>query len=531
MEKKVKKIELLAPGWLTLCLVTICLISFTGIAQSIASEPQYGGTYRTTMTEPRRLDPHMMVSENENNISGNTFNGLIRWNDDMTDVELELAKSWKRIDDFTYEFKILKGVHFHDLPPVNGRELTSEDVKYTIERMAGMHGKKSKIGKRYYFMGRIASIETPDRYTVIFKTNRPNASFINYLASACTCIVPREAVEAFGDLNTKNIGTGPFILKEYQRGSHITLVKNPNYYKKGLPYLDKIHFKIMRTPAASLSAFLAGRLDTFSPYFYQLDTLKKEAPDTNIVEQPGSHVLILRIRPWVEGKPHNLPFGNVKVRQAVAKAIDKKRVLELGNGGYGIVQVGPIPNWPPYSLPASDQVEYNPEEAKKLLAEAGYPDGFSTQMVTWNSPYMAKPAQAIQSMLGKVGINMELKLMEFAQYFNFVYRFDYDMSLHMTTAGVDPEAYLNSYFGRNSIYYKWRNEEIWRLCDEQLKILDRDKRADMIRTVQRKILDDAPFVFLYTMNRYTAMKPYVHRKFVKEDYEPLIGETLWMEKH
>ena len=105
------------------------------------------------------------------------------------------------------------------------------------------------------------------------------------------------------------------------------------------------------------------------------------------------------------------------------------------------------------------------------------------------------------------------------------------MSLHMTTAGVDPEAYLNSYFGRNAIYYKWRNEEIWKLCDEQLSILNKDKRAAKIREVQRQILDDAPFVFLYTMSRFTALKPYVHRKFVKEDYEPLIGETVWMEKH
>ena len=506
-------------------------IGFGPVYISDAAEPQYGGIFRYPLpSPPRSLDYHMET--NPQTLALNAYNGLVRMNKDMSGVELDLAESWRRIDALTYEFKLRKGVRFHDIPPVNGREVTSADVKYSIERISGMHGRSRRFKHQYYFKNKLAAIETPDKYTVIVKTKEPYGSFINYVGSPFSAIVPKEAVDQFGDLRRKCIGTGPFILKDYQRDAHMILEKNPNYFKKGLPYFDGINYKMIPQPAVALSAFLAGELDAFSAQANQLETLKKEAPDAVIEEQLSGWSHLLRVRPWLEDKPYPPPLNDARVRHAIAMAIDKQKLVNLALEGHGVALVGAVPNWPPYSLPKSEQVEYNPEKAKQLLAEAGYPDGFTMELMTWNLAYMVTPAQIIQDMLKEVGITTTLKPMDMAQYFNRMFKFDYDFALHVNGAGLDPEEYLVKYFGgpKERVTYAWKNEEVWRLIEEQRKILDKEKRAAMIRKIQRLILQDAPNVNLYTMITFSVAKPYVHRTLYKNSYQSY-PELYWMEKH
>ncbi|MBW2086152.1 MAG: ABC transporter substrate-binding protein, partial [Deltaproteobacteria bacterium] len=494
----------------------------------------YGGVYRFSSNAPRSLGAHQETYGLTTQVTNNTNNTLVRLTQDMTGVEPDLAKSWRRLDPLTYEFKIHKGVRFQDIPPMNGRELTSTDIKYSIQRVAGKYGKRANFKHRYYFEGKLASIETPDRYTVIFKTKEPYAPFIRYIAAPWSTIVPREAVEKYGDLKRKALGTGPFILKEFVRGSHIIMVKNPNYFKKGLPYLDKIHYKIMRDPAAILAAFLAGKHNATGFYFFQLPTVKKEAPECNIFRAKGTHMWVIRTPPWIKGKkPQQPPFDKRKVRQAIGHAIDKKRLLKLAWGGFGTVQIGCVPNFPPFSLPPEDQIEYNPEKAKKLLAEAGYPNGFNTEFITWNLSYVTKPAQVIKEMLAEVGINVNLKTMEMAQYFNKTYRFDYFMSLHIMTAAVDPEEMFAPYYGQvdKSTFYKWSNEKIWKAIAEQSRELDEKKRIAMIHKIQRMVNEDAPNLFCYTQYRFWTNRPYVHYKFYHNEYQVRLMEECWLAKH
>ncbi len=502
--------------------------------QKTTVKPQYGGIYRSVMqADPRSLDAHQETYGATTVITGNTNSTLLRTNPEMTGWELDLAESVKQIDDTTYEFKIHKGVRFHNVPPVNGRECTSADVKYSIERAMGMYGRKSDF-KHYYYFDKIKSIETPDKYTVIFKLSQPLAPFLKYIATPWAAIVAKEVVDKYGDLKTVAIGTGPFILKEFVKGSHITLVKNPNYFKKGLPYLDGINFKIMPDPASILSAFIAGRLDGCGLSFYQLDTAKKEAPDALIDEYPGTHMWVLRVQPWIEGtKPLKKPLDDKRVRQAISMAIDKPRLLKLAWGGFGTVATGPVPPVYDDALPPADQVKYNPEQAKKLLAEAGYPNGFPIELLTWNLEYMTKPAQVLKEMLKEVGIDLKLTLLEQPQYFNRAYHFDYELSLHIMTAGVDPEEWMIPYFGplNESTFYKWSNHELWKLIMDQQKIMDVTKRKALLREIQLKIMDDATHTFLYTQMRFTIRRPYVHRTFYLLDYQPMIAETYWMEKH
>lgn len=494
----------------------------------------YGGILRGYWgTPPRSLDTHQETAAGCCYVTNQTNNCLLRQSQDFMGVEPDLAKSWKKIGDRTYVFKLHRGVRFHDVPPVNGRELTSADVKYSFERIMGMHGKKANFKHRYYFEGMLESIETPDKYTIIFKTKMPYAPFIRYVASAWCTIVAKEVVDKYGDLKMHAIGTGPFILKEYVKGSHFEFVKHPNYFKKGLPYLDGMTYKLIRDPNAGLSAYLAGKVDVGGLYFYQVKVFKEKAPKDTLLIAPGTYMWTFRMPPEIKDKlPLKAPYNNKKVRQAVAMAIDKKELLKLAWGGAGDLCVGPIPirEW---MLSSRYQVKYNPAKAKKMLAEAGYPNGFKAEMITWNLPYMTRPAQVIQQMLKKIGVDVTIKALEFAQYFNLAYRFQYEMALHIMTAGVDPEEWLVPYYGYpdKSTYYKWTNKELWEMIAKQTNIMNDRKRMALIHKIQRKVIDESPNVFLYTQTRYMTSKPYVHRKFYFNPIQVFYGEHTWMEKH
>jgi peptide/nickel transport system substrate-binding protein len=495
----------------------------------------HGGILRTIYgTPPRSLDTHQETAAGCCYITNLTNSTLIRISQDFMGVEPDLAKSWKVIGDRTYVFKLHKGVRFHDVPPVNGRELTSADVKYSFERIMGMHGNKADFKHRYYFEDKLESIETPDKYTIIFKAKKPYAALLRYFASAWCTIVAKEVVDKYGDLKMQAIGTGPFILKEYVKGSHFEFVKHPHYFKKGLPYLDGINAKLITDPNAALSAYLAGKLDVGGLYFFQVKVFKEKAPKDTLFMAPGTYMWTFRMPPEIKDKlPLKAPYNNKKVRQAVAMAIDKKELLKLAWGGAGDTCVGPIPvkQW---MLSSRYQVKYNPEKAKKILAEAGYPNGFKAEMITWNSLYMTKPAQVIQQMLKKVGVDMTIKALEFAQYFNLAYRFQYEMALHIMTAGVDPEEWLVPYYGYpdKSTYYKWTNRKLWDMIAKQAHIMNHRKRMALIHRIQQQVIDDSPNVFLYTQTRYAIQKPYVHRKFYFGDIQYFShAEYTWMEKH
>jgi peptide/nickel transport system substrate-binding protein len=468
-------------------------------------------------------------------MSKNVYSTLLSQNKDMTAIELDLAESWRQIDERTYEFKLRKGVRFHNIPPVNGREITSEDVKYSILRMSGKIDKK-----RYtwfsYFKRNVVSMDTPDRYTIIFHLDGPYAPFITFIASPHTAIVPKELVEKEGDLKKNAIGTGPFIFKDYVKGSYYAIKRNPNYFKEGLPYLDGIHVRIMDKPQTVLSAFLAKRLDTIGAYHFQVPTIKKEAPKAIIVRQQRLGQYTLRM-PACTANYDGLsaPWKDRKVRQALGHAIDKRKLMELVVGEYGRVAVGTIvPDMPPWSLPESDQIEYNPEKSKKLLAEAGYPNGFSTEILTYTNPIMSKIAQVIQEMIGKVGMDATLSILPPAQYFNKIYRYKAPESIcvHSMIFDRDPTI-VCGYFGRPELTmaYKWCNESVWEMCDKEMRELDVEKRVKIIHEIQREINRDGANLFLFSLDVFRVSWPYVHRPYYLDNYAPLIGEKIWMEKH
>jgi peptide/nickel transport system substrate-binding protein len=492
-------------------------------------QPKPGGELVVRSRAVRGLDPHFETWETTLQVVHQAYNALIKFNHDGTKILPDLAESWEQTDELTYIFRLRQGVRFHEVPPVNGRELTSEDVKYSIERQ--MTDQPGKFQHAYFFLGKLAGIDTPDRYTVVFKTREPYAPFMNYLASPWTVIVAREVVERHGDLQRHAIGTGPFIMQEYRRDQEALFVKNPHYFKKGLPYLDEVRIQYIIDPAAATAAFRGRQTDISPLEFADVDSIKASDPGVHVAEILSMFPVVLRTQPYDDQRPLKPPFTEKKVRQAIQAALKPEEFIHITRSGWGVPMVGPIPpNRKPWALPPSDRPEYAPNQAKRWLAEAGYPHGFEVELIVGAPHDNVKDAQVVQDQLGKIGITVYVKTMELAQYYNKTYAYDYSMSVHTMLSGEEPEESLRPYFVAHATYYRWGNKEVQRLIEEQAKVLDQAQRVEMIHKIQRLILDDAPNTFLYTPVYHIGVQPWVKNYIVPTNLYDQRYEEVWIER-
>jgi peptide/nickel transport system substrate-binding protein len=487
-----------------------------------------GGTLVVRSGPLRGIDPHLETWGAALQVIHQTYNALLKFNHDGTKILPDLAESWEQKDDLTYSFKLRQGVRFHNVPPVNGRELTSEDVKYSIERQ--MTDQPGKFQHAYFFLGKLASIQTPDKYTIVFKTKEPYAPFLNYIANPWTVIVAREVVEKHGDLQRHAIGTGPFVMQEYRREQEAVFVKNPSYFKKGLPYLDEVRIQYVIDPVAATAAFRGQQTDISLLEFADVPSIKASNAKIKVAEITTMFPIVLRTRPYDEQRPLKPPFTEKKVRQAIQAAIKQEEFIEIVRSGWGATMTGPIPTYrKPWALPASARPEFDLKKAKRLLTEAGYASGFETELIVGSPGDNVKSAQVVKDQLAKVGIQVNLKPMEMAQYYNKSYSYDYSMSVHTALTGEEPEEAIRPYYGANATYYRWGNREIHRLIDEQAKILDLKKRVDMVHQIQRLLLDDAPNVFLYTPITHYGVQPWVKNYTVPINAYDQRYEEIWLD--
>ena len=491
-------------------------------------EAKRGGTLVVRSGPVRGIDPHLETWAAALQVIHQTYNALLKFNHDGTKILPDLAESWEQKDDVTYAFRLRQGVKFHNVAPVNGRELTSEDVKYSIERQ--MTDQPGKFQHAYFFLGKLASIQTPDKYTIVFKTKEPYAPFLNYIASPWTVIVAREVVEKHGDLQRHAIGTGPFIMQEYRRDQEAVFVKNPNYFKKGLPYLDEVRLQYVIDPPAASAAFRGQQTDISLLEFADVPSIKSSNPKIKVAEITTMFPIVLRTRPYDDQRPLKAPFTEKKVRQAIQAAIKQEEFIEIVRSGWGQTMTGPIPTYrKPWALPASARPEHDLKKAKRLLTDAGYGNGFETELIVGSPGDNVKSAQVVKDQLAKVGIQVNLKPMEMAQYYNKTYSYDYSMSVHTNLTGEEPEEAIRPYYGANSTYYRWGNKDVHRLIDEQAKLLDLKKRVEMVHLIQRMLLDDAPNVFLYVPIAHYGVQPWVKNYTVPINAYDQRYEEIWLD--
>ncbi len=358
------------------------------------------------------LDPAIGYDWQNWSMIKSLFSRLMDYKPGTPDLEPSLAESFTvSPDGKTYTFKLRNGVKFS-----NGRTLTPADVKYSIERAidpktqgpgAGFFG--AIEGFDDFSAGKtkeLTGIETPDADTVVFKLSRPDATFLHVLALNFASVVPKEAVEAAaGDFGKKPVGSGPFTLKDWVIGQKLVFERNPDYFIKGVPHINSFTVEIGQEPLVALMRLQKGEVDIAGdgvPPAKFLEVTK--APDAKemIVDGQQLHTGYVTLNTKIK------PFDDLKVRQAVNMAINKDRIVRIINGRATPANQPLPPLMPGYDTSYKGYA-YDPAKAKALLAEAGYPDGFSTVLYSTNTDPQPRIAQAIQQDLAAIGVKAEIK--------------------------------------------------------------------------------------------------------------------------
>ena len=339
-----------------------------------------------------------------------------------------LAESWEIPDEETIIFHIRKGVHFHDKPPVNGRELTADDVVFSFKRVYEVEG--AYTGTTYPEGHRPTSITAPDKWTVVMKVPAEEMAPLLFTHTDFIHIVPHEMVEKYGNMEDweASCGTGPFEMIDYVPMSSITFVRNPSYWGKDplrpentLPYLDSVKWLVIPDTSTRISALRTGKIDRLGVGWEDADSIMQTNPELQYMRTLSgmSYDLFMRV-----DKPE-LPFDDIRVRRALSMAIDKQTIAEDYYGGNAAVLsslVGPFKEFmdvytPLEELPESTRelFEYHPDRAKELLAEAGYPDGFATEIICTSGA--ADILSIVKADWEKIGVDLELKVRETAVWY------------------------------------------------------------------------------------------------------------------
>lgn len=379
---------------------------------AMADAPKQGGQATITFNNDlTTLDPQVGYDWQNWSVIKSIFDGLMDYKPGTTELEPDLAESYTVSDDgLTYTFKLRDGVKFH-----NGRTMTSADVKYSFER--AVNPATQSPGGGYFSMiagyddvagGKataLSGIETPDDKTVIFKLTRPDATFLHLMAINFGYVVPKEEVEKAGaDWGKKPVGTGAFKFVEWVPGQSIKLERNKDYFRAGVPYLDNVNFEFGQDPTVAVLRLKKGEIDIVGdgiPPAQFAELMADPANKDLIAEGDQLHT------GYVTMNVTQPPFDNVKVRQAVNMAINKERIVRLiNNRGVPASQALP-PAMPAYN-PDNKGYAYDPEAAKKLLAEAGVGE-INTELYVMNVDPNPRIAQAIQQDLAAVGIKAEIR--------------------------------------------------------------------------------------------------------------------------
>ncbi len=487
-----------------------------------ASEPKYGGILNATQSD---LPPSLSIHEEGtvatvwpmmpcyNNLI--LFDPLKKEENEKTLVG-ELAEQWAWQDGGkALTFSLRKGVKWHD-----GQAFTSRDVKYTFDVLREVSGAPAKlrVNPRKLWYENVAEIETPSPETVVFRLRRPQPSLLLMLAAGYSPVYPAHV--PLPDLRTKCVGTGPFKLKEYRPGEYVDLVKNPDYFIKGRPYLDGIRYLIIRERGTRYAAIQAGRQDIAYPLEIAktiAENVKQAVPKILLVEAStnlNDNLLLNFKRPI---------FQDARIRRAITLAIDRKGYIQAGRQGAAILGGVMLPK--PYGvwgltekelakLPGMGDSVKNKAEARQLLAEVGYGPSKPLKLAvsTRASSFFVDLASFIIDQLKQVGMDASLEQVEMGIWHAKLTRRDYEMAVNNTGMGPDdPDANLYENFkcGSPRNYSDYCNPEVDRLIDEQSQTLDPARRLKLVQDLDTRLQLEGARIILGWAKEYYLMWPYV----------------------
>ncbi|MEN0040591.1 MAG: ABC transporter substrate-binding protein [Pseudomonadota bacterium] len=428
--------------------------------------------------EPPHLDPTAGApAAIDEVVYANVFEGLTRI-DRNGAVQPGLAESWDVSEDGkTYTFKLRSGVKFHD-----GSDFTAEDAKFSLDRA---RAEGTENAQKALFTG-IASVEVTDPMTLVVTLSSPAGNFLFNLGWGDAVMVAPESADSN---KTQPVGTGPFTFDNWIKGSSLTLKKNAEYW--GDPVgLETATFKFIPDPAAALSAILAGDVDAFANF-----------PAPEIIPQLQADPRFTVVIGSTEGETilstnnAKRPFDNIKVRQAIAHAIDRQAIIDGAMFGLG-TPIGThfAPHHPAY-VNLVGQFPYDPEKAKALLAEAGFADGIKATIKLPPPSYARRGGEIIADQLRKVGIELEIIPVEWAVWVPEVFKAkDYDLTIVSHTEPMDIGIY-----GRADYYFNYKSDTLDATLAKLNETVDEQGRYALMAEAQKTISADAVNGFLFQL--------------------------------
>jgi peptide/nickel transport system substrate-binding protein len=456
------------------------------------------------------------------------YESLIEW-DSRLNERPALATSWKVVNNRTIDFTLRRGVRFH-----NGKEFTAADAKYSFDLQLNppAPGSVAVLGQ----VPAIEGTEVRSRYVLRMRLKNPDARVFGYLAwNRYSAMVPEGM---YGQVNAgrEGIGTGPFRLLEYQPNSHVEFARYRNYWKRGLPYLDALSFKVLPDEQARVAALRAGAIDggTFSA-----DSARALGQNRNLKVLRGLTAAFRELQMTIKPGPRK-PWHDVRVRQAVNFAINRQEIINRVYSGFGDYSGFVPPGYGPWPLTRAElrnrYEKHDLAKARALMRAAGVANGFTVEMTTFSTPLdFSQVAAVIKSQLNRININVNIVAQEPGTFAaeNGRGTFEWDLTARGMRGDVD--GYMAEFNPSSTAYQAWyplyRNQRVWRLVGNGRIQLDQKKRIPMYKEAQRLLMNDVVQIPLVAVSKFQVVRPRVQNMYVAfSDFNTGLHTSVWIKR-
>jgi peptide/nickel transport system substrate-binding protein len=486
---------------LLFALVTVALVLFVsaGSREDQVGKGQDVDTLVVGMPgDPRSLDPQRTNDQPSARVMKQIYDTLMYQTEDLEVTTNGLVESYNVVSPTEFEFTLKRGVTFH-----NGDELTARDVRFTFERMREINAPAA------FLVAALDRVEVINDYEFKMHLSFPFGPFITHLAHPATAILNRRAVEAGGEEYARNpVGTGPFSFVEWRSGDSVTLQRFEDHFR-GPAASARVRFRIITEDTQRTIALETGEADIIYDVGPNDFSSVEQLPGVESFQTLGLTTFYMGFNAQKE------PFDDIRVRQAINLALDVEAATNVAFRGYATAAKGPLAPTVQFANTGLAGYGYDPDEARRLLAQAGYPDGFSTSIWTNDNPVRIMYAEIFQEQLRAIGVDANIEIVEWAPYLDRTARGEHDMFMLgwvAVTGDADYGLYSlfhSSEWGDAGNRTFWGHPEVDRLLDEGKTNPDPAARERAYMRAQEIIFEQAPWVFLAFRDDLAATRDYV----------------------
>jgi peptide/nickel transport system substrate-binding protein len=454
-----------------------CVVGFVPLQLQAAGDHLNMGV----VLEPPHLDPTAgAAAAIDEVVYANVFEGLTRI-DRNGEIKPALAADWEVSNDGkVYRFILREGVKFHD-----GTAMDSSDVIFSIQRAIA----DDSVNAQKALFEPVESVAAEGSGSVVITLKRPTGHFLFNLGWGDAVVVGEESADG----NKSNpVGTGPFLFKRWVKGDRVELERNPDYWGEPAK-LATATFRFIPDPAAAVSAMMAGDVDAFANFPAPENMIQFEAdPRFKVIIGSTEGETILSIN---NGRP---PFDDLRVRRAIAHAIDRKDIIDGAMFGYGTAIGSHFAPHHPAHVDLTNRYPLDLNKARALLSEAGYPEGFQATLKLPPPSYARRGGEIIASQLSEIGIELEIIPVEWAQWLEQVFRGkDYDLTIVSHTEPMDIGIYA-----REGYYFDYHSDAFNGLMDKLASEVDEKARYGVMADAQKLLAEDAVNGFLFQLAKH-----------------------------